>query len=60
MSVEMAAVAFAGAHTAERELSALRTSREDPWLTEVAVREHHTGGRFSMKATSPVDGMAAR
>lgn len=53
MSVEMAAVAFDGAHTAEKELSALRTSRDDPWLTEVAVLEHHLGGRFSMKATSP-------
>lgn len=53
MSVEMAAVAFDGAHTAERELSALRTARDDPWLTEVAVLERHTGGRFSMKATSP-------
>jgi uncharacterized membrane protein len=53
MSVEMAAVAFDGTHTAEKELSALRTSRDDPWLTEVAVLEHHAGGRFSMKATSP-------
>ena len=34
MSVEMAAVAFDGAHTAEKELSALRTSRDDPWLTQ--------------------------
>lgn len=53
MSVEMAAVAFDGTHTAEMELSALRTSRDDPWLNEVAVLEHHSGGRFSMKATSP-------
>lgn len=53
MSVEMAAVAFDGAHTAEKELSAVRTSRDDPWLTEVAVLEHHISGRFSMKATSP-------
>jgi uncharacterized membrane protein len=53
MSVEMAAVAFDGAHTAERELSALRSSREEAWLTDVALLEHHVGGRFSMKATSP-------
>lgn len=56
MSVEMTAVAFDGAHTAEKELSAVRTSRDDPWLTEVAVLEHHLGGRFSMKATSPAYG----
>ncbi|SRR6266487_6385145 len=53
MSVEMAAVAFDGTKTAERELSTLRTTRDDPWLTEVAVLEHHAGGRFSIKATSP-------
>lgn len=53
MSVEMAAVVFDGTHSAERELSALRTSRDDPWLTEIAVLERHAGGRFSMKATSP-------
>ena len=53
MSLEMAAVAFDGAHTAEKELSDLRMSREDPWLEEVAELERHVGGRFSMKATSP-------
>jgi uncharacterized membrane protein len=53
MSVEMATVAFDGTHTAEQELSGLRTSRADAWLTDVAVLEHHKGGRFSMKATSP-------
>lgn len=53
MSIEMAAVTFDGTHTAEKELSALRTTRQDPWLTEVAELEHHVGGRFSMKATSP-------
>ena len=53
MSVEMAAVAFDGTHTAEQELSALRASRDDAWLTDVAVLEHHAGGRYSMKATSP-------
>ena len=53
MPVEMVAVAFDGTHTAEKELSDLRTARTDPWLEEVAVLEHHKGGRFSMKATSP-------
>ena len=53
MSVEMAAVVFDGTHSAEKELSALRTTREDSWLTDVAVLEHHAGGRYSMKATSP-------
>ena len=53
MPVEMAAVVFDGTHTAEQELSALRASRDDAWLTDVAVLEHHVGGRFSMKATSP-------
>lgn len=53
MPVEMTAVAFDGTHTAERELSALHSTRSDPWLTEVAVLEHHRTGRYSMKATSP-------
>lgn len=53
MSIEMAVVTFEGTHTAERELSDLRASRDDAWLTEVAVLEHHRGGRFSMKATTP-------
>jgi uncharacterized membrane protein len=53
MSVEMVAVAFDGTHKAEKELSDLRTSRADSWLEEVAVLEHHKGGRYSMKATSP-------
>ncbi len=52
MAVEMAAVTFDGTHTAEQELSALRTSRSDPWLIEVAVLEHHGSGRYSVKATS--------
>jgi len=52
MAVEMAAVTFDGTHTAEQELSALRTSRKDPWLIEVAVLEHHASGRYSVKATS--------
>ena len=53
MSMEMAVVTFEGTHHAEQELSSLRGSRDDAWLTEVAVLEHHRGGRFSMKATTP-------
>ena len=53
MPVEMVAVTFDGTHTAEKELSDLRTSRTDSWLDEVAVLEHHKGPRYSMKATSP-------
>ena len=53
MSMEMAVLAFEGTHSAERELSVLRASRDDAWLSEVAVLEHHVGGRYSMKATSP-------
>ena len=53
MSMEMAVVSFDGTHTAEQKLSSLRASRDDAWLVEVAVLEHHRGGRFSMKATSP-------
>jgi uncharacterized membrane protein len=53
MSIEMVSVVFDGAQTAEQELSDLRATRRDEWLTEVAVLERHMGGRFSMKATSP-------
>lgn len=53
MSVEMVAVAFDGTHRAEKELSELRTARSESWLEDVAVLEHHKGGRFSMKATGP-------
>jgi uncharacterized membrane protein len=52
MSLEMTAVTFDGTHAAEQELSALRTARNDPWLIEVAVLEHHASGRYSVKATS--------
>ena len=38
---------------AEQALSGLRASRDDAWLTEIAVLEHHRGGRYSMKATTP-------
>lgn len=53
MSVEMVAVVFDGTHTAEKELSQLRVARDDAWLEEVSVLEHHASGRFSIKATSP-------
>ena len=53
MSMEMAVITFDGTHQAESELSSLRASRDDAWLSEVAVVEHHRGGRFSMKATTP-------
>ncbi|HEY6695718.1 MAG TPA: hypothetical protein VI006_22890, partial [Solirubrobacteraceae bacterium] len=49
----MAVITFEGTHNAERALSGLRASRDDAWLTEVAVLEHHLGGRYSMKATTP-------
>ena len=53
MSMEMAVVTFEGTNHAEQALSALRSSRDDAWLTEIAVLEHHRGGRYSMKATTP-------
>ena len=53
MPMEMAVITFEGTHDAEQGLSRLRASRDDAWLTEVAVLEHHRGGRYSMKATTP-------
>jgi hypothetical protein len=53
MPLELAAVAFDGAFTAERELNNLRVSRLDPWVSEVAVLEHHDGGLYTTRATSP-------
>ena len=53
MSMEMAVITFDGTHNAEQALSVLRGSQDDAWLTEVAVLEHHRGGRYSMKATTP-------
>lgn len=44
MSMEMAVVTFDGTHGAEHELSALRASRDDACLNDVAVLEHHLGG----------------
>jgi uncharacterized membrane protein len=51
MPLELAAIAFDGAFTAERELNNLRVSRLDPWVGEIAVLEHHHGGRYSMYST---------
>jgi uncharacterized membrane protein len=51
--VELAAVAFDGAFTAERELNNLRVSRLEPWVGEIAVLEHHHGGMHSARAASP-------
>jgi hypothetical protein len=53
MPLELAAVAFDGAFTAERELNNLRVSRFDPWVGEVAVLEHYDGGMYSTRAASP-------
>ena len=53
MPMEMAVVTFDGTNEAEHALSSLRASRDDAWLEDVAVLEHHRGGRFSMKATTP-------
>src|SRR5215475_11140525 len=53
MPFELAAVAFAGAFTAERELNNLRVSRLDPWVGEVAALEHHESGVYFTRATSP-------
>jgi uncharacterized membrane protein len=53
--LEMAAILFDGAHSAEGKLSDLRSKRKDPWLSEVSVIEHDTDGRYSVKAKGPVD-----
>src|SRR5258708_38455290 len=53
MPLELAAVAFDGAFTAERELNNLRVSRLDPWVGEVAVLEHYHGSVHATRATSP-------
>ena len=52
MPLELAAVAFDGAFTAGRELNNLRVSRLDPWVSEVAVLEHHDGGMYFTRAAS--------
>lgn len=51
--LEMVAVTFDGAHSAERTLSDLRASRVDPWLSEVSIIEHDADGRYSVKAKDP-------
>lgn len=51
--LEMLAVGFDGAHTAERTLSELRSTRTDPWLAEVSVIEHSIDGSYSVKAKNP-------
>ena len=51
--LEMIAVTVDGAHGAEHELSTLRSSRNDPWLSEVSIIEHDKDGRYSVKAKNP-------
>jgi uncharacterized membrane protein len=51
--LEMVAITLDGAHAAERALSDLRTSRDDPWLSEVSIIEHDADGRYSVKAKNP-------
>ena len=51
--LEMAAVTYDGAHSAEKALSDLRTARKDEWLSEVSVIEHDAQGRYSVKAKNP-------
>src|SRR5258706_2428567 len=53
MPLELAAVAFDGAFTAEREQNNLLVSRLDPWVGEVAVLEHYHGSVHATRATSP-------
>ena len=54
--LEVMAVTFDGAHTGERVLSALRATRDDPWLSEVSLIEHDRDGRYSVKAKNPAVG----
>ncbi len=51
--LEMVAITFDGAHTAERALSDLRADRDDAWLSEVSIIEHDNDGRYSVKAKNP-------
>jgi len=51
--LEMVAITLDGAHSAERTLSDLRSTRDDPWLAEVSIIEHDTDGRYSVKAKNP-------
>jgi hypothetical protein len=58
MPLELAAVAFDGAYTAERELNNLRVSRLDPWVGEIAVLEHFDVGIYSRLLLGAVGAMA--
>lgn len=51
--LETVAVTYDGAHAAERALSELRAERDDEWLSEVSIIEHHADGRYSVKAKNP-------
>jgi uncharacterized membrane protein len=51
--LEMVSAKYDGAHGAERALSDLRAERDDVWLSEVSIIEHHTDGRYSVKAKNP-------
>jgi uncharacterized membrane protein len=51
--LEMVSVTYDGAHAAERALSDLRAGRDDAWLSEVSIIEHHNDGRYSVKAKNP-------
>ena len=51
--LEVVAITLDGAHAAERALSDLRASRDDPWLSEVSIIEHDSDGRYSVKAKDP-------
>src|SRR4051812_36535501 len=51
--LEMIAITFDGAHAAERQLSDLRSTQQDEWLSEVSVIEHSHDGRYSVKAKNP-------
>lgn len=51
--LEMVAVTYDGAHSAERALSDMRASRDDEWLSEVGMLEHDRDGRYSVKAKNP-------
>ena len=51
--LEMVAVTYDGAHSAERALSDMRANRDDEWLSEVGMLEHDRDGRYSVKAKNP-------
>jgi uncharacterized membrane protein len=51
--LEVVAITFDGAHTAEGRLGELRASRDDEWLSEVSIIEHDRDGRYAVKAKNP-------